>query len=105
MAPRPRLLYQLSWNKDVWGDNVVSIDLEQASPSARSQSLEREVRMKTRSVVGAVLILLGLAGIFFGVRGWTSERELLDSGIIDVTFTERETSPLLAALGGISLVT
>jgi hypothetical protein len=61
--------------------------------------------MKARTMVGTLLILLGLGGIYLGVRGWTQNRELLDTSVIDVTVTERETSPLLAALGGIALVT
>lgn len=61
--------------------------------------------MKTRMVVGTILVLLGLAGIFLGVRGWTRTQELVDASVLEVTITERETSPLLAALGGIALVT
>ena len=61
--------------------------------------------MKTRVVVGTVLVLLGLAGIFLGIRGWTRSQELLDVSALEVTVQTRETSPLLAALGGIALVT
>jgi hypothetical protein len=61
--------------------------------------------MNTRTLVAALLILVGSGGIYLGIRGWTQKRELLDTSIIDVTVTERETSPLLAALGGIALVT
>jgi hypothetical protein len=61
--------------------------------------------MKARAMVGVLLILLGIGGIALGVRGWTRKRDVLDTSIVDVTVTERQTSPLLAALGGIALVT
>jgi hypothetical protein len=53
--------------------------------------------------MGVLLLVIGLCGVYFGVRGWTTEREVMDTSILDVTFTERETSPLVAALGGIAL--
>ena len=59
--------------------------------------------MTVRVLVGLVLVLLGLGGVYFGVRGWTRERAVMDTSILDVTFSERETSPLIAALGGIAL--
>jgi len=59
----------------------------------------------TRTLMGTLLVLLGLGGIFLGIRGWTEKRELIDASVIEVTVTHRETSPLLAALGGIALVT
>ena len=61
--------------------------------------------MKARMIMGTLLILLGAGGIFLGVRGWNQKRDLVDSSVLDVTVTERQTSPLLAALGGIALVT
>jgi hypothetical protein len=53
--------------------------------------------------MGVLLLVIGLCGVYFGVRGWTRERAVMDTSILDVTFTERETSPLVAALGGIAL--
>ena len=61
--------------------------------------------MKARTLIGALLVLLGAAGILLGVVGWNQKQDVLDTSIIDVTVTERETSPLLAALGGVALVT
>jgi hypothetical protein len=61
--------------------------------------------MNVRMIVGGLLILLGGAGILLGVVGWNDKQDVVDTDIIDVTVTERETSPLLAALGGIALVT
>ena len=61
--------------------------------------------MKARTIVGVILSLIGLAGIWFGVMGWTQKRELVDESFIELSVTERETSPLLAALGGIALAT
>jgi hypothetical protein len=61
--------------------------------------------MNVRTLVGALLLLLGGAGILLGVVGWNDREDVVDTDIIDVTVTERETSPLLAALGGIALVT
>jgi hypothetical protein len=61
--------------------------------------------MEVRTVIGALLILLGVGGILLGVVGWNDKENVVDTSIIDVTVTERETSPLLAALGGIALLT
>ena len=61
--------------------------------------------MKARLIVGVLLVLLGIGGLYLGVVGWSEKRELVDTSIVDVAMTERETSPLLAALGGIALVT
>ena len=61
--------------------------------------------MKARMIMAAFLILLGVGGIVLGVRGWGEKHDLLDSSVLEVTVTERQTSPLLAALGGIALVT
>jgi hypothetical protein len=61
--------------------------------------------MKSRLIVGVLLVVLGLGGLYLGVIGWTRKREVVDTSIVDVTVAERETSPLLAALGGIALVT
>ena len=61
--------------------------------------------MKARTLIGALLLLIGGAGILLGVVGWNDREDVVDTDIIDVTVTERETSPLVAALGGIALVT
>jgi uncharacterized membrane protein YidH (DUF202 family) len=61
--------------------------------------------MKTRAVVGIVLVLLGMGGIVLGAMGWTRSQELIDASVLEVTVQTRETSPLMAALGGIALVT
>jgi hypothetical protein len=56
-----------------------------------------------RILIGGLLLVVGLGGVWFGVRGWTREREVMDTTILDVTLTERENSPLMAAMGGIAL--
>jgi hypothetical protein len=61
--------------------------------------------VNVRTVTGVLLILIGVAGLYLGVIGWNEKRELVDTSVIEVAMTERETSPLLAALGGIALVT
>jgi hypothetical protein len=61
--------------------------------------------MRSRTIIGTLLLLIGVGGILLGVVGWNDREDVVDTDIIDVTVTERETSPLLAALGGIALVT
>jgi hypothetical protein len=56
-----------------------------------------------RALIGVLLILLGAGGAYFGVRGWTREREVVDTSILDLTVSERSNSPLVAAAGGIVL--
>jgi Na+/H+ antiporter NhaA len=57
----------------------------------------------TRILIGGLLVVLGLGGVYFGVIGWTTEREVMDTSVLDVTFSERETSPMVAAVGGMAL--
>lgn len=60
--------------------------------------------MKGLVVVGAVLIVLGIAGLVYGGITYTKSKDTLDLGIAEVTVTDKERLNIHPALGGIVLV-
>lgn len=59
--------------------------------------------MKTRQVIGILLIVVGLVSLLMGGISWTREETVLDLGPIEATTRERETIPLPPILGGVML--
>jgi uncharacterized membrane protein YidH (DUF202 family) len=59
--------------------------------------------MKTRQVIGILLIVVGLVSLLMGGISWTREKTVLDIGPIEATTRERETIPLPPILGGLLL--
>jgi len=60
--------------------------------------------MKTASIVGVVLVVLGVVALVYGRITYTREEKVLDIGPIEATAERRETIPLSPVLGGLSLV-
>jgi hypothetical protein len=66
--------------------------------------------MKAATIVGIVLIVLGLAGLAYQGFSFTREEEILDVGPIEATKETKETIPIppivgvLALAGGVALV-
>ena len=60
--------------------------------------------MKTASIVGIVLVVLGVVALVYGRITYTREEKVLDIGPIEATAERRETIPLSPVLGGLSLV-
>ena len=59
--------------------------------------------MKTRQVIGILLIVIGLVSLIWGGISWTREETVLDLGPIQATTRERETVPVPPIVGGLLL--
>jgi uncharacterized membrane protein YidH (DUF202 family) len=59
--------------------------------------------MKTRQVIGILLIVIGLVSLIWGGISWTREETVLDLGPIEATTRERETVPVPPVIGGLLL--
>lgn len=57
-----------------------------------------------KTVIGAVLIVIGLIGLIWGGVSYTREEKVLDLGPIEATAERRETIPVTPVVGGIALV-
>jgi hypothetical protein len=60
--------------------------------------------MKTASIAGIVLIILGIVGLIYQGIGYTKRKDVLDVGPIHATKDTHETIPIPPILGGIALV-
>ena len=59
--------------------------------------------MKTRQVIGILLIVFGLVSLLWGGISWTREETVLDLGPIEAKTRERETIPMPPVIGGLML--
>ena len=59
--------------------------------------------MKTRQIIGILLIVVGLVSLLMGGFSWTREKTVIDIGPIEATTQERETIPIPPILGGLLL--
>lgn len=59
--------------------------------------------MRTRQVVGILLIVFGLISLIWGGISWTREETVLDLGPIEATTRERESIPIPPIIGGLLL--
>jgi uncharacterized membrane protein YidH (DUF202 family) len=59
--------------------------------------------MKTKQVIGILLIVIGLVSLIWGGVSWTREETVLDLGPIEATTRERETIPVPPIIGGLLL--
>jgi len=57
-----------------------------------------------KTLIGAVLIVIGLIGLIWGGVSYTREEKVLDIGPIEATAERRETIPVTPVVGGIALV-
>ncbi len=60
--------------------------------------------MKFPSIVGIVLIAIGVIALAYGGITYTREEKVLDIGPLEATAETRERIPLPPVLGGIALV-
>lgn len=60
--------------------------------------------MKTATIAGIVLIVLGIIGLVYQGIGYTKRKDVLDVGPIHATKDTHETIPIPPILGGIALV-
>jgi drug/metabolite transporter (DMT)-like permease len=59
--------------------------------------------VRTRQVIGILLIVFGLVSLLWGGISWTREETVLDIGPIEATRKERETIPVPPIVGGLLL--
>lgn len=57
-----------------------------------------------KTVIAAVLIVIGLIGLIWGGVSYTREEKVLDMGPFEATAERRETIPVTPVVGGIALV-
>jgi hypothetical protein len=59
---------------------------------------------ETASIVGILLIVLGIVGLIYQGIGYTKRKDVLDVGPIHATKDTHETIPIPPILGGLALV-
>jgi hypothetical protein len=57
-----------------------------------------------KTVIGVILIAIGLVGLIWGGISYTREEKVLDIGPIEATAERRETIPVGPVVGGIALI-
>lgn len=60
--------------------------------------------MKSLIPVGLVLVAIGLIGLIYGGITYTKNKDTVDLGVAEVTFTEKERLQIHPAIGGVVLV-
>jgi uncharacterized membrane protein len=60
--------------------------------------------MKTASVIGILLIVLGVIALAYQGITYTTHKKVIDLGPIQASTTEHKTIPLPPILGGIALI-
>lgn len=60
--------------------------------------------MKPATILGAVLIVLGLAALAYQGITYTTREKVIDIGPIEATAENRETIPLPPVLGALALI-
>jgi uncharacterized membrane protein len=69
-----------------------------------NQDQVRRIEMKTASIVGILLIVLGVISLGYQGINYTTQKKVLDVGPIQATKEEHKTIPLPPIIGGIALV-
>lgn len=59
--------------------------------------------MKTSTIIGIVLIIMGGFMLAYDAISYTTEEEVVDVGPLEATVEETETLPLPTAVGGVTL--
>ena len=60
--------------------------------------------MKAATIVGTILIVLGLAGLIAGGFTYTHEKKDVDMGPVQISHQQTRTVPIPPLLGGLALV-
>lgn len=61
--------------------------------------------MKTMSVIGIILIALGLVGLIYGGITYTSSKNVIDMGSLHVRVDDKDTIPFPPIAGAVAVVT
>lgn len=60
--------------------------------------------MKPAAIVGALLIIVGIAGLAFGGFSFTRKEKVLDIGPIEASADKKESLPVSPLLGALAIV-
>jgi len=60
--------------------------------------------MRTRQLVGAILIVIGLVSLLMGGISWTRNRTVVDIGPIKAQAEEHKTLPIPPVIGALALI-
>jgi hypothetical protein len=60
--------------------------------------------MKPATIVGILLVIIGVIGLAYGGISYTKEKTVVDIGPIKATADSRETIPVPPVLGGLALI-
>jgi uncharacterized membrane protein YidH (DUF202 family) len=59
--------------------------------------------VKTRQIIGILLVVVGLVSLVWGGISWTREETVLDLGPLQATTRQRESIPMPPIIGGLLL--
>lgn len=74
-----------------------------AASSCLAQGVTSGGHVKTRQIVGILLVVVGLVSLVWGGISWTREETILDLGPLQATTRERESIPMPPIIGGLLL--
>jgi uncharacterized membrane protein YidH (DUF202 family) len=85
---------------------AIASTTDRASQSSKDSLAisERHKDMKVATVVGIILIVLGIAGFVVGGVSFTHQKKDVDLGPVRVSHEERKTIPISPVLSVVSLV-
>lgn len=63
-----------------------------------------DLRVKIATIIGIVLVIVGVIGLAAGGFSYTKEKTVVDIGPLKATADTKETVPIPPVLGGIALV-
>jgi hypothetical protein len=69
----------------------------------RDPWINKEPTVKTATVVGIVLVIIGVVALAYGGISYTKEEKVLDLGPIEATAERQKMIPLPPLLGGLAL--
>jgi hypothetical protein len=67
-------------------------------------TIEEEATMKVGTLVGLILVVLGLVGVAYGGISYTRRREVAHVGPLQVTAREERTIPISPIVGGVAIL-
>jgi hypothetical protein len=69
-----------------------------------AKTIREELDMKVGTLVGLILIVLGLIGVAYGGITYTRRREVARVGPVQVTASEERTIPISPIFGGVAIL-
>lgn len=73
-------------------------------PEYLAPSPAKEPIMKVGTLVGLILVVLGVIGVVYGGITYSQKREVAHVGPVQVTTREEHTIPISPILGGVAIV-